>query len=222
MLPLGTIHTNPNNPRVAKIQAAANLNNLILTFAPFELGKTNHTPEFLSKFPLGKIPAFTSADGSVNIVESDAIAQYVAESGPAAEQLLGSNPIQRAQIRQWIGFSANEMEASLIPLVLWRIGLAGFDSVKEETAFKGLERALGCLEKSLEGKEWLVDGEEVSLGDLSVASALVPGFLVVIDEEMRGRFPGVVGWYERVIGLEGVREAFGKKVFVEKRQGPPA
>lgn len=173
-------------------------------------------------FPLGKIPAFTSASGSVNIVESDAIAQFVAENGPAVEQLLGRTTVQRAQIRQWISFAANEMEASIIPLVLWRIGRAVFDFQKEEAALNGLERALGCLETCLEGKTWLGDGEGVSLGDLSIASALVPGFMLVIDEEIRGRFPGVMGWYERVIGVEGVREAFGEKIFIEKRQKSPS
>lgn len=97
-----------------------------------------------------------------------------------------------------------------------------FDFQKEEAALNGLERALGCLETCLEGKTWLGDGEGVSLGDLSIASALVPGFILVIGEEIRGRFPGVMGWYERVIGVEGVREAFGEKIFIEKRQKSPS
>ena len=78
----GTVYSYPNNPRVIKVRplpppqttsspnkkqthAVANLNGLQIDEAPFQMGVTNRTPEFLSKFPLGKIPAFESADGSV-------------------------------------------------------------------------------------------------------------------------------------------------------------
>lgn len=92
--------------------------------------------------------------------------------------------------------------------------------MKEETAFRGLERALACLEKGLEGKEWLVGREGVSLGDLSVASALVPGFLLVIDEEVRGRFLGVVRWYERVVGWRGLGRLWGRRLLLRSGRVP--
>jgi elongation factor 1-gamma len=59
--------------------------------------------------PFGKVSAFEGAD-STKIVESDAIAQYVAESGPAAGQLLGTTPAERAAIRQWISFTNGEIQ----------------------------------------------------------------------------------------------------------------
>ena len=51
----------------------------------FVLGETNKSAEFLAKFPLGKVPAFASADGK-NIFESNAIAYYLAN-----EQLRGKS-----------------------------------------------------------------------------------------------------------------------------------
>jgi elongation factor 1-gamma len=39
------------------------------------MGVTNKSPEFLAKFPFGKIPAFESADG-FRLFEGDAIARY--------------------------------------------------------------------------------------------------------------------------------------------------
>jgi len=38
------------------------------------MGKFNKTPEYLAKFPLGKVPGFEGKDG--NIYESNAIAFY--------------------------------------------------------------------------------------------------------------------------------------------------
>lgn len=41
----------------------------------FVLGRTNKTPQFLDNFPLGKVPAYCTADGNT-IYESNAIAYY--------------------------------------------------------------------------------------------------------------------------------------------------
>jgi elongation factor 1-gamma len=53
---------------------AAKYNNLKIEVPPFEFGKSNRTPEFLKKFPLGKVPAFEGKN--VNICESNATAFY--------------------------------------------------------------------------------------------------------------------------------------------------
>ncbi|EHA26797.1 hypothetical protein CBS63078_6636 [Aspergillus niger] len=214
----GTIYTYPNNPRVMKTQAAANFNNLTLTVADFKMGETNRDPVFLSKFPLGKVPAFEGADGTC-LVESDAITQYVAESGPAAGQLVGSTPAERALIRQWICFADGEVLGAVTSMVLWRIGYKAYDEATEKSGLEKLTRALGALENRLKERTWVAT-EKLSLADISVAAALYWGFSVAIDAEMRKEYPGVVAWYERVIESEHVKEAFGPKVFVEKRKEP--
>ena len=56
----------------------------VVSDAPdFVLGETNKTVAYLAKFPMGKVPAFESADGK-NLFESNAIAFYLAN-----EQLRG-------------------------------------------------------------------------------------------------------------------------------------
>jgi len=68
--------------------------------AEFKFGETNKTPEYLAKFPLGKIPTFEGSDG-FNLSEGNAIAYYLADIAPAAvrDQLIGSTPHQRAKSR---------------------------------------------------------------------------------------------------------------------------
>ncbi|KAH8422603.1 glutathione S-transferase family protein [Aspergillus melleus] len=225
MAPFGKIYTYPNNARVKKAQAVANINNLELTISDSQMGITNRTPEFLAKFPVGKVPAFEGADGTT-LVESDAIAQYLAESGPAASQLLGNNPLQRAQTRQWILFADGETISPVIQLVLPRVGLGAFDAEKEKVALEHLNHSLGVLEKHLKsrGKKWLSSTEEqgLSLADISVASALTWGFARIIDAEMRAKYPTVVEWFKRTVETEGVKQAFGEQVFVERRAAPAA
>lgn len=45
-----------------------------------EMGKQNKTPEYLQKFPLGKVPAFEGADGYL-LTESTAICLYCKSRG---------------------------------------------------------------------------------------------------------------------------------------------
>lgn len=181
---------------------------------------TNRTADFISKFPLGKVPAFEGTDGTV-LFESDAITQYIAESGPAADQLIGSTPSQRAQIRQWICYAQGEILDYVTQLALWRLKLDTYNEKTEVTSIERLTKSLHCLEKVLEGRKWFGDGEKLSLADITVASALVWGFGVVIDKEMRESLPNLVAWYERTIQTEGVKEAFGEPNYIEKRQGRP-
>lgn len=181
------------------------------------MGKTNRTDDFLSKFPLGKVPAFEGADGT-NLFESDAIAQYVAESGPAAAQLMGVTPAERAIIRQWISFGEGEILGNVTQLALWRLKMVPYNESTETRALQQLERALLLLQTHLQGRTWLASEDKINMADITVASSLIWGFSMAIDAEMRQKYPGVVAWYERVLEVDGVKQAFGEKKFIEKRQ----
>jgi len=49
------IYTYPNNPRVWKALIAGKYAGVEIETPAFEMGKDNKTPEFLSKFPVGKV-----------------------------------------------------------------------------------------------------------------------------------------------------------------------
>ena len=184
------------------------------------MGQTNRTPDFMSKFPLGKVPAFEAADGTT-LFESDAITQYIAESGPAADQLIGSTPALRATIRQWICYAQGEILDPITLLALWRLGIRAYDEKTETANLERLDRSLACMETALKGRTWFA-GDKLSLADITVASALVWGFSMVIEKEAREKYPTVVAWYERTLEAEGVKQAFGEKKYIDKRSAPPS
>ncbi|KAF9883365.1 hypothetical protein FE257_003532 [Aspergillus nanangensis] len=219
MAPFGTIYSYPNNPRVMKTLAVANLNGLEVSNPEFKMGETNRTPEFLAKFPFGKVPAFEAADGTT-LVESDAIMQFVAESGPASAQLLGTTPAERALISQWVFFADGEILAHVITLVLPRLKLRPYDEATENSTLEKVERSLAYLEKHLAGRAWVAGGEKLTVADLSLAAALSWGFAMVLDAEVQAKYPAVVEWYKRTVESEGVKQAFGEAKFVEKREIP--
>ncbi|OJJ67038.1 hypothetical protein ASPBRDRAFT_137149 [Aspergillus brasiliensis CBS 101740] len=220
MASLGTIYTYPYNPRVMKVQAAAALNGRTVDIAPeFIMTKTNKSPEFLRDFPLGKVPAFKGVTG-LSLFESDAILQYVAESGPASVQLLGSSVDDRALIRQWTEFADHELFEPLQNMVLWRYGMAPFDEALESKSYSRLEVSLSVLEAHLQGREFVASGD-LSMADLSVAAAMFWGYGQVVDADLRSRYPSTAEWYLRVIGREGVKQAFGEPNFIGKRLVSP-
>ena len=75
----GTLYTYPENWRAFKALIAAQYSGAqvrVLSAPPhFHFGQTNRTPEFLRKFPAGKVPAFEGDDGFC-VFESNAIAYY--------------------------------------------------------------------------------------------------------------------------------------------------
>ncbi|KAE8379585.1 glutathione S-transferase [Aspergillus bertholletiae] len=219
MSSFGTIYSYPNNPRVKKVQAIGNINGLQVSEAPnFEMGVTNRTPEFLAKFPLGKVPVYEGADGTL-LFESDAIAQYVAESGPAKDQLLGVSAAERAHIRQWSCLAEGDLMGAVVPFALWHMKLVQYTEKDLEGHLAKLERVVGAAEAHLKAgdRKWLATAEKLSAADISLAAPLSWAFAMILDEELRAKYPNVVAWYERTIESEGVKQAFGEKKFVEKR-----
>lgn len=181
--------------------------------------KTNRSAEFLEQFPLGKVPTFIGAD-NLALFESDAIAQYVAESGPAGTKLLGATARQRAVISQWVHFADHEIFEPLTTLIMWRYGMGAFDRVLEDQALQRLEKSLSILEKHLSTSQH-VGSESTTLADISVAAALYWGFDQIIDRQMRARYPAVVEWYQRTLGHEKIRSAFGEIKLIEERRASP-
>ncbi|KAE8334259.1 hypothetical protein BDV24DRAFT_173488 [Aspergillus arachidicola] len=203
-----------------QVQAAAAFNGRTVGITTnFTMGKTNKSYEFLKDFPLGQVPAFKS-QGGIALFESDTIAQFAAQSGPASAELLGANAEESAIIRQWIGFADHNLFAPLQNLVLWRYSMATFDANLESASLRSLEASLSILDNHLENRRYVAT-DHIDLADISVAAALYWGFEQVIDREMREQYPSIVQWYTKLLGVDEIKSAFGERKFVEVRRETP-
>lgn len=72
---IGKIYGPPEGAKVLRSVAAAKANGLELEVVPTAPRVDSGKPEFLAKFPMGKVPAFEGADGLL-LSESRAIAWY--------------------------------------------------------------------------------------------------------------------------------------------------
>jgi len=171
------------------------LTQLAIPFERIELnikkGETR-TPEFLRKFPNGRIPTVELNDGKL-LFESNAIISYFAEGTP----FLPADRFQRAQVLQWLFFEQYSHEPYIASV---RYLLMNPDvQDPRRTILDTLMRprgydALGVMEGHLKSREWFV-GERYSIADIALYA-----YTHVADEggfDLAG-YPAIRAWLERV------------------------
>ncbi|CAG2171774.1 unnamed protein product, partial [Oppiella nova] len=111
------LYTYDNNWRAFKALIASQYSGVAVDVVKdFQLGETNTRPDFLKKFPFGKVPALETKDGH-SLIESNAIAFYVSN-----DQLKGKTPLDQALVIQWLSFADNEINPSAYTWVLPALG----------------------------------------------------------------------------------------------------
>ena len=150
------------------------------------------TPDFLRKFPNGRIPAVELDDGKV-LFESNAIISYFAEG----TVFMLADRFERAQVFQWLFFEQYSHEpyiASVRYLVI-HPGVqdprrAIIDALMRPRGYD----ALGVMEGHLKSREWFV-GERYSIADIALYA-----YTHVADEGGfdLAAYPAIRAWLERV------------------------
>lgn len=115
MSSIGTIYGPANVPKVLRARAVAAVNGLTLDVQEVNVMQgENQKPEFLEKFPLGKVPGFQSSEGLL-LTEGRAITRYIAGISSNAN-LLGSDNKSAAEIEQCEYMRAGEDVGSCVTL----------------------------------------------------------------------------------------------------------
>jgi glutathione S-transferase len=134
------------------------LTQLGIPFERIELDIVNgetRTPEFLSRFPNGRIPAIEFEDGR-RLFESNAIIWYFADG----TQFLPEDRFERAQVLQWLFFEQYSHE----PAIASRRYLLMHPQVQDERRAL-MDRmlrlghdALAVMESHLRSRQWFIGG----------------------------------------------------------------
>lgn len=145
------------------------------------------SPEFLSLNPNNKIPAIIDPHGPdgepIGLFESGAILIYLAEK---SGKLIGSTPVEKAKIIQWVMFQMGGLGPMLGQLGFFFkfAGSAIEDPRPRDRYIAESKRLLAVLEKQLEGQDWIA-------GDYSIADIAIAPWLRAIDFYEAG---AVLGW----------------------------
>nr|KAF6275387.1 eukaryotic translation elongation factor 1 gamma [Myotis myotis] len=209
----GTLYTYPENWRAFKALIAAQYSGAqvrVLSAPPhFHFGQTNRTPEFLRKFPAGKVPAFEGDDGFC-VFESNAIAYYVSN-----EDLRGSSPEAAAQVVQWVSFADSDIVPPASTWVFPTLGIMHYNKQATETAKEDMRRILGLLDAHLKTRTFLV-GERVTLADITVVCTLLWLYKQVLEPSFRQAFPNTNRWFLTCINQPQFRAVLGEVKLCEK------
>lgn len=144
-----------------------------------------HTPEFLSLNPNGKIPAIIDPDGPggkpLALFESGAILIYLADK---TGKLVPTDPARRYETLQWVFF-----QMAFIGPMFGQVGYFYKFAGREIADKRPLERyrneskrLLGVLDQRLAGRQWIMD-DDYTIADISM-----------------------LGWVRNLIGFYGARE----------------
>jgi len=121
------------------------------------------TPEFLKKNPLGQVPVLELDDGRC-IAQSNAILWHLAR-GTA---FLPADPFAETEVLQWLFFEQYEVEPTLGSARYWL--LTGRAPQRKDELPRRLEagrRALGVMDRALEGRPFFVGGR-YSIADVAL------------------------------------------------------
>lgn len=154
----------------------------------------SRTPEFLRKNPEGRIPVLQLDDGT-HLAESNAILCYLAEGTP----WLPEQRLARAQVLQWLFWEQYSHEPNIATVRHWIQHVGVPDEKLHERKRELGNKALGVMERHLEGRKYFV-GDRCTVADLALYA------YTHVAEEGRfslAEFPRVRAWLERVRDRNG-------------------
>jgi GSH-dependent disulfide-bond oxidoreductase len=168
-----------------------------------------HTPEFLSLNPNGKIPAILDPNGPggepLPLFESGAILQYLAEK---TGKLLPVDAARRYQTIQWVHFQIGG-----IGPMFGQVGFFNKFAGREYDDKRPLQRyvaeskrLLGVMETQLAGRRWIM-GDEYTIADISMLGWVrnLIGFYEARELVAFDSFREVPAWLERGLARRAVQ-----------------
>lgn len=217
MAPIGKLHGHVLQPQVKAILAVSAIAGLEIECNTFEFGVTNKSPEFLRKFPLGKVPTFEDGNGFI-LTEGAAIARYVSSLAPSAG-LSGHDVKEAALIDQWVHFAEFEigLPANTIYAGVVRKYIPGYTSTLFDFYKEFIGRPLKFLEDFLATREsGLLVGDRLTLADIFVATATQrAGVTVCGAHERENVYPRVFAHFQKVATHLELQHLFKEPALVE-------
>ena len=168
-----------------------------------------HTPEFLSLNPNGKIPAILDPNGPdskpLPLFESGAILQYLAEK---TGKLLPTNAARRYETLQWLNFQMGGIGPMFGQLGFFNkfAGREYEDKRPLQRYVNEAKRLLGVMEKHLAGRQWIM-GDEYTIADISMLGWVrnLIGFYEARDLVDFDALQDVPAWLERGLARPAVQ-----------------
>jgi len=196
----GTLFTYPNNFRAHKCLIAAEYSGKDVAQGKFCAGVTEKSEEFLAKFPMGKVPAYS--DANVNLNETNAIAFHLSN-----DTLKGGENM--THVLNWMSFADSVLEPAACTWVYPTLGMYQFNNDACNKAKETVKCAMQLLNNHLMTKTFLV-GERITLADISIACNMVMLYKHVMVDSFRNQYPNVNRWFLTCVNQDEFKSVIGK------------
>ncbi len=157
----------------------------------------NLTPEYAARNPMKKVPVMELDDGTC-IAETMAICRYFEESYPE-RPLLGTSPLQKAHIEQWIRWIEFYF---FVPTGMCFQHSSGYfkdrmNPIKEwgEECRAAIEKFFHFLDKELASRDYIC-GDEFTAADINAFTTI--DFNKVNNIRIKPEQANLQAWYERI------------------------
>lgn len=213
MAPVGKLYCVPTMPQTKTIRSVCALAGLELEIPEYKHFSDNQKPEFLAKFPHGKIPALESANG-LNLTEGAPIARYLAGLAPNSG-LLGSTPEDAAVVDQWVHFVESEISVQNDVISGMLRNFFPYSKGIHTVLVERQLRSLITLETHLSTRTFLV-GDRITLADITTAAVLQRVVAVTADADVRAKLINTVRFLETIVHQPKLEAIFGPTEYTEK------
>ena len=129
------------------------------------------TPGYKALSTTDKLPLFVCPEGTLH--ESTAIAKYFCNI--AGGKMLGSSPVERSQVDQWIAFMNTSIFQHYCTIFFPIFGEKPDTAANFNEAVKELKAKVKIIDGALKDKQWLV-GNDMTIADVAVANILLNMF----------------------------------------------
>ncbi|KAG6809684.1 hypothetical protein H0H92_015159, partial [Tricholoma furcatifolium] len=211
-----TIWTSDKQPNGKVIRAVAALGGVqIQRPTSFEPYVDIKKPEYLSKFPHGKIPALEQPDG-FKLFEGVVVARYLASLAPDSG-LLGKDAKEAALVEQWMHLTEVEVDINTNLIAQLVHGFfKPYNKSIHDVFLERQRRALKTLNEHLATcTSGFFVGECITLADIYIATQIRRAAGVNFDAAARAEFAHLTRHMEMVIYHPKLKDIYEPNKFVE-------
>jgi glutathione S-transferase len=180
-----------------KVKYTADKLGLTYTWVHIDIMKgESRAPDFLGRFPKGRIPAVEFSDGR-SLAESNAIVRYLARGSP----LLPEDGYEQAKIDEWLFWEQYSHEPYVATTRYHIVYLKRTLDQREPWRVERGETALALLDRSLAGRDWLA-GNAMTIADIALLPYTRLAHEGGFDLSRRGNVRSWIQRCEKALGLE--------------------